>query len=374
MAISYITGIPGSGKSYFAVYQIYKEFLEKPKKKGFFSFKKQLPKESKYLFLYTNINQFKFELKDNFIPFDNIDFNFKLNTLYQVYKSVDGKDDTLLIEKAKELDLYKALIVLDEAHNFLNDKEDEVLKWWLTYHRHIYQDIILITQDFSLIATGYKSIAEYFYKAIPAQLRLFKNKFRYQQFSSYKLYDKDLVNRKGIHIPILPEVFALYHSGDKTSTKSFIRQLIVIGIMIFILLFIGFKFFINKVLLKDVPKNEPAVTNQQTDLSTNEFLKSFEKKQDLNFESKYNFVYVFYCLKGYCNLKDEKEFYPYDIVSNIVLSSDPIYAKEISSFKDMQIYIYVFKDPVFDFLKTKKGVSENEKDSFNNSTFNNFKL
>lgn len=144
--------------------------------------------------------------------------------------------------------------------------------------------------------------------------------------------------------------------------------------MIFILLFIGFKFFINKVLLKDVPKNEPAVTNQQTDLSTNEFLKSFEKNQDLNFESKYNFVYVFYCLKGYCNLKYEKEFYPYDIVSNIVLSSDPTYAKEISSFKDMQIYIYVFKDPVFDFLKTKKGVSENEKDSFNNSTFNNFKL
>ena len=35
MAISYITGIPGSGKSYFAVYQIYKEFLEKPKKKAF---------------------------------------------------------------------------------------------------------------------------------------------------------------------------------------------------------------------------------------------------------------------------------------------------------------------------------------------------
>lgn len=248
MAISYITGIPGSGKSYFAVYQIYKEFLEKPKKKGFLNFKKEKPKTSKYQFLYTNINQFKFELKDNFIPFDNIDFNFKLNTLYQVYKSVDGKDDTLLIEKAKELDLYHVLIVLDEAHNFLNDKEDEVLKWWLTYHRHLYQDIILITQDFSLIATGYKSIAEYFYKAIPAQLRLFKNKFRYQQFSSYKLYDKDLVNRKGIHIPILPEVFALYHSGDKTSTKSFIRQLIVICIMIFILLFIWFLFYFLSVL------------------------------------------------------------------------------------------------------------------------------
>lgn len=373
MAISYITGIPGSGKSYFAVYQIYKEFLEKPKKKGFLNFKKEKPKTSKYLFLYTNINQFKFELKDNFIPFDNTDFNFKLNTLYEVYKSVDGKDDTLLIEKAKELDLYQVLIVLDEAHNFLNDKEDEVLKWWLTYHRHLYQDIILITQDFSLIATGYKSIAEYFYKAIPAQLRLFKNKFRYQQFSSYKLYDKDLVNRKGIHIPILPEVFALYHSGDKTSTKSFIRQLIVICIMIFILLFIGFKFFINKVLLKDVPKNEPAVTNQQTDLSTNDFSKPLvEKNQDLRFDSKYNFVYYFYCLRGFCNLKGEKDFFPYSIISDIVLNSDPIYSKEISSFENMQIYIYVFKDPVFDFLKTKKGVSENEKDSFNNPIFNNF--
>lgn len=374
MAISYITGIPGSGKSYFAVYQIYKEFLEKPKKKGFLNFKKVKTKKSKYQFLYTNINQFKFELKDNFIPFDNVDFNFKLNTLYELYKSVDGKDDTLLIEKAKELDLYQVLIVLDEAHNFLNDKEDVVLKWWLTYHRHLYQDIILITQDFSLIATGYKSIAEYFYKAIPAQLRLFKNKFRYQQFSSYKLYDKDLVNRKGIHIPILPEVFALYHSGDKTSTKSFIRQLIVIGIMIFILLFIGFKFFINKVLLKDVPKNEPTQQSQISQFNNNDFFNPIKDENKSNFENKYNFVYKFYCVKGYCNLKGEKEFLPYDIVSNIVLSSKPSYAKEVQSFKNMQIYIYVFENPVFDFLKTKKGVSENEEDSFNSSSLSEFKF
>ncbi|QKF64223.1 zonular occludens toxin domain-containing protein [Campylobacter corcagiensis] len=366
MAISYITGIPGSGKSYFAVYQIYKEFLESPKKKGFLNFKKQEAKKSKYEFLYTNINQFKFELKDNFIPFDNTDFNFKLNQLYEVYKSTDGKDDALLIEKAKELDLYQVLIVLDEAHNFLNDKEDEVLKWWLTYHRHLYQDIILITQDFSLIATGYKSIAEYFYKAIPAQLRLFKNKFRYQQFSSYKLFDKDLVNRKGIHIPILPEVFALYHSGDKTSQKSFIRRFILIGILIFIVLFIAFKFFISNIILKDAPKDNAIKIDEKTEISNNEFLNSVNIT-DQPYKNRYKFTYQFYCIKGYCNLKGEKEFLPYDIVSNIVIDSNPVYAKEVSSFKDMQIYIYVFENPVFDFLKTNlQGVSD-EKNSFNSS-------
>lgn len=57
--------------------------------------------------------------------------------------------------------LNHCLIVVDEAHNFFNKKNDEILTWWLTYHGHLYQDIILITQDLSLIDTGYKAVAEF---------------------------------------------------------------------------------------------------------------------------------------------------------------------------------------------------------------------
>ena len=87
--------------------------------------------------------------------------------------------------RAKKLNLYKALFVIDEAHNFFQTKDD-VLVWWLTYHRHLYQDIFLITQNLALIDRKYKPLAEYFYKAVPSSLRLNKKVFKYKSRYCYE--------------------------------------------------------------------------------------------------------------------------------------------------------------------------------------------
>ena len=56
MAISYLTGIPKSGKTYLAVYKIWENFVKEPKKS---IFSKESPK-NKYKICYTNINEFDF--------------------------------------------------------------------------------------------------------------------------------------------------------------------------------------------------------------------------------------------------------------------------------------------------------------------------
>lgn len=351
MAISYITGIPGSGKSYYAVYQIWYNFIREPKKN-------EKIKTKDYKFLYTNINGFKFDKNDKFKPLDMIELKSHLTSLYALYQS--GANDDELNSLASDLGLNYCLIIIDECHNFFTKKDDEVLIWWLTYHRHLYQDIILITQDLSLVDKGYKAIAEYFYKALPAAVRLFKNSFRYQQFTSYQMYQKDLINRKGIHIPLLPQVFALYKSGDMTSNKSYVRKFIYISLFIMALTFIGFNFFIDYIK-GDIP--EPV----KNDINlTNEFNSAVNQINTILVDdNKTNHhIYIISCLNDECSItnKDKDRFltisksYLYFLLTD----SKPIYNEQIKGFKGDDKVFIVFEHDIFNHLKIK-GVSDDKK-------------
>ena len=118
--ITYLIGNPGSGKTYYAVFMIYQTFLFEPKKTFLTKFAK--PKEKpNYSYCYTNINEFKFELSDKFKKFDFDEFYLGLRNLYALYKT--GATDNEVNEKAKELNLYGCVFVLDECHNFFKDKK-----------------------------------------------------------------------------------------------------------------------------------------------------------------------------------------------------------------------------------------------------------
>lgn len=162
MAITYIVGNPGSGKTYFAVHKIYEFFIEPklPVKKIFgFKLKRKL-KNFDYLYCYTNINGLDFSISNKLLSFDFDVFYLCLIELYNLYNQ--GVNDDTLNLKANELKLFKIMLIIDEAHNILKNKDDKILIWWLTYHRHLHQEIIFITQDLSLISSEYKRIAEFF--------------------------------------------------------------------------------------------------------------------------------------------------------------------------------------------------------------------
>lgn len=224
------TGVPGSGKTYYAVDKVYNCFVD-DKHKDFNKFNR----------FYTNINEFHFETfnKDKEIAF-LLNFDEIKKSIYELRLLYLQKNpDSVLIEKAKELNLYDTLFIIDEAQNYFADQND-VLIWWLSYHRHLHQDIILITQNISLIHKKYLSFGEFFYRAVPSSLRLLSHVFSYKQFVSPQLYKNSFTS--AIKIKFRSSVYALYGSGANTQPKKVIYKFIIIAIVTLFVVIFGFMF------------------------------------------------------------------------------------------------------------------------------------
>ena len=228
--ISFYTGVPGSGKTYSAVNIIFNNFSDHK------DAKKDIKKG--YLNCYTNINGFKFGKVTNVYKLDFDILESHIIQLHRLYKKKASDDE--LIELCKELDLYKTFFAIDEVQNFF-DANKPHLVWWLTYHRHLFHDIILITQNLSLIHPKYKPLAEFFYRAKPKSLVLFSGSFKYTSFIDSRMSQ---VSKVGvISVKKRKEIFDLYTSGDSVEAKNVLFYFLSISFGFLLLFFIGGYFF-----------------------------------------------------------------------------------------------------------------------------------
>ncbi|MFC2748112.1 MAG: zonular occludens toxin domain-containing protein, partial [Campylobacter concisus] len=262
--------------------------------------------------------------------------------------------DNEVNEKAKELNLYGCVFVLDECHNFFKDKKDEILVWWLTYHRHLYQDIYLITQDLTLVNNEYKRIAEKFYKAADSAKRLFSKKFRYEVFASFRLYKKDRL--EVINIPYLDEVFNLYHSGQTSNKKSFVRFYFLLAIFVLIFLLIYFYFVVMSIFKPDTPAENNLSNQDKTSLSNSQKNSISDFPDIFKDTSKNNIT----CVNSSCHFDDDYHLYPLSLISYISSMHTPLYFYYEPKSHELVKYYYVFDKPVFQNLisKNNKGVSD----------------
>ena len=214
--ISYIVGVPGAGKTYYAVDFIFKNY-------------------HKYDRIYTNIAGFKHDLIMNSFEYKHHDILPKLQKLYSLYKKNVAED--IILQNARELDLFNVLFVIDEAQNYFAD-QNPVLVWWLTYHRHLSQDILLVTQNLALIHTKYKPLAEKFIRAYPSSMRIFQNKFRYAEFIESRMSKAS--RSKVFTIKYDPEVFKLYTSGKAEKQPSVLLKYFGLSLFLFLIAFLIF--------------------------------------------------------------------------------------------------------------------------------------
>ena len=359
MATSYYLGLPGSGKTYLAMHTLYTNFVDTETTKldkYLIKIGLKKPKEIKYEIAYTNINEFNFSVSDKIKPLDWQQFYFKLQNLHNLY--LQKKTDSELIEFAKKENIFKALIVVDEIHNIFNKKDDEVIIFWLTYHRHFSQDIILITQDLSLVNKEYKTCAEFFYRAIPSRFRLSKNTFKYRQYSSYSLYAKDIVPGGDVKVKANPKIFSLYHSGAKAQQKSIFHKY-------FLLLFLIVAYFIYSLQnFFSVYSNNDATTTKPNDTMIVEnnsvpvVLPGVEEKEEKKDNLK---LFKFNCFKTMCYYK-----MPNNELFEVPESIFKFYLKDIEKenkyfeLKNNKLLIYVLVDSNrFNFIP--QGEKEDEK-------------
>ncbi len=220
--VTFITGFPGSGKSYFSIDKIY----------NVMSKNHQLSKNIEVI--YTNINGIKLdEFPQNGIQLKklNVDdfYNYlkESHALYDLHKNSDNVDEHL-IEHSKEHGYFNCLIVFDECHDFLAN-QDKIKIYWLTYHRHLHHEIDLLTQNKGLVNSKYRAIPEIFIEAQPRSKKLFSSTLAYKHYATFAMRKSDMFNKSSIKTR--KEVFDLYTSGNTSKQKSILTKFIYIALL-----------------------------------------------------------------------------------------------------------------------------------------------
>lgn len=358
--VTFITGFPGSGKSYYEVDKLY----------NVMSKKHDLSKSVEVI--YTNINGIKFDkFPNNGIQIKklNIDEFYKYlqesYKIYDTYKNTDNVDDYLL-KHTKEKGYYNCLIAFDECHDFLSN-QDQVKVYWLTYHRHLHHEIDLLTQNKGLVNTKYRAIPEIFIEAQPRSKKLLSSTLSYKHFASFAMRKSDLFNTSSIKTK--KEVFELYQSGNTSKQKSILQKFVLIalvGLAIAIALF----YFMFQNLKSEEVKEEIKDTNQTKNIAAN--TQQMQNQSTPNYENNDDYIFkiVFDSREGYFIFKEyysiihfkkflkttnSKVISKYNLISN-------------KKYKLSQIYIRTNDESLKQFFVLPK--TNKSKDEFNDVKIN----
>jgi len=351
--ITYLLGIPGSGKSYYAVHSIYYNF-SKDLKNTKNVFKKD------YKTCYTNVNGINYKKLNNVYNLNWDILEQQILELHGLYKKRDklladsdyDTIDDILIEKASEYNIYKTLFVIDECHNYF-DVQKPHLVWWLTYHRHLHHDLFLITQNLALINSKYKTLAERFYKAKPASLSLISKYFYYNYFTDSRMSQASKV--EVIKVLKNKDVFELYQSGDSVKTKNVLfRFLIISAMLVVLLLIVGYYFYYSKFKKEEVAP-APVKFEKNSDFEKKERGKNEEmvlpgEKKSLDDMTDPR-IFSFTCSNDYgCSSK----FLTYDMTKKFLFSILDYYPYKILSMEKVYDgfyrYMIVMDSKAFDLL------------------------
>ena len=345
--IDLITGVPGSGKTYYSVDKVYKLITAK---------------EKKYKHIFTNINgldlkkcnelanvpdyvkSFEFmDLKKD-IDFEyayhqqakqsssivsplKIDFIEKTESEYKLL--LDGEqikynkekkafeENQLLQNKNSEIVQLKehyddyvkskgaysfytdSLIIIDECHLYFEDRQDDTLIRFLSYHRHFNIDLDLITQNKNLINKKYLSFIETMYVAYPASKRFFSKSFRYKKYASYQEYHGNIMGN--ISLKLTQKIFVLYSSGSNVISKSVFSNLLMPIVLLSSAVFVGFFLFTSSMTSDEPIKNKRLdhnISNIDENINSSRVAHKLEPKEVTNTS-----FFVVDCFTNTCTFK-----------------------------------------------------------------------
>lgn len=209
--ITFLTGAPGSGKTVLAVYRMAKDTRE----------------------IHTNIDLYD----TSPIEFTKFIWEDFLKNIIELFSHQD--DSHKYIAMAKEMGIYGISIYFDECHTKLDRQKKEIV-WWLSIHRHLDQNIFLITQNKGIVAQKYRLFPEIFIFAHTASTRFLSSTMRYSEYSSFSMNKNDRI-RKFSH-KYDKKYFSYYRTGAHNKGTNTLRKK-VYTILAFALVPILFLYF-----------------------------------------------------------------------------------------------------------------------------------
>jgi hypothetical protein len=222
-----ITGSPGSGKTYYAMYYLSK----------FISY-------DEYLSAYI--------LPTDTIIISNIEGmkvnHLKVEDLLKNYFSYDG------FKAYMESKGYKrCLLIVDEAQRYFANLKDNEQFFFFEYHRHLGLDILLICQVQTSLPKRLVELSEFVINAKPRSIKIAGFQYDFcDPVSKNKLFTKTIKPKQ--------EVFNLYQSfviDETVKPKSIARQKFIVGLsMAVCMLAFAFYFVQNGFALSKKPKQQ----------------------------------------------------------------------------------------------------------------------
>ena len=214
--ITIVYGMPGSGKSYYAVWWIKRRVLQegdvfyrvRPDRLLITNLKLRLDSEEGYVYV---------EEPDDLAKYMDVDF-WKAN-----YHLLQGR---------------KVIFVVDECQRFFYFYGSDVrVLFFLQYHRHLGMDILLITQTPKSIPGKVFELCEYVIESVPKSVNPFGFRtFRYRVL--HPLDRKEVLRR--FHLSFESAVFYLYHDmiyspeeGEERVVNAYVKYYVMlVGIIV----------------------------------------------------------------------------------------------------------------------------------------------
>lgn len=237
-----ITGIPGSGKSYFAVKLITDKFYKWDDK-----LLEWVPKNNKQFTIFSNVDGLK-------LPHISLsDYFTEKEITYEKFFTVP-----FFTEAVKKYG--HIIILLDEAQKFFpsNYSNNDVL-FFFQYHRHLGVDIILTFQTWFSITRKITDLMEFEIRAVRRSFSIV-GEFRYHYYFGNERHG-------GKKLQPDHKVFALYKSFELPENEKPPRpakKLVFFIIILLIVFFVGWKMFLGmfRAPNSNVTKKTVSVENQ----------------------------------------------------------------------------------------------------------------
>ena len=263
--ITLFSGIPGSGKSYKMV--------------------AELSRLKNEYFVVHNIE---------FMP-EHRDYLGEFGVDFVEYCKIQNIEVVEFLSKEYQIEYSKAvnekynrpvLVIVDEAYEWFS-RHSKSLGTWLAYHRHLDENIWLVTHRSSNLPAVYRSFIEVEYRAKSGSILGFPGYFIYNRILGDQKAGYNIERKK-------KEIFGLYKSIliDNKKKRKIPMMLPILGVLACIGLIL---FFIipSKVMGRNVKKdikNKMAIESQNNE-AQNKAIIELQKIQYLNsIEEKYAFV------------------------------------------------------------------------------------
>jgi zona occludens toxin len=135
----------------------------------------------------------------------------------------------------------RILLVIDEAQNYFN-KKNPILAWFITQHRHLFIELVLITQKHTLLHSDYH-LFNLAYNAFPPIKQFSKNSIAYNEYAGLPMNNDNFVRKFSLNK--VDKVFDMYISGDKVESPNILNRFIWMFFFAICIVLAGIYYFKN---------------------------------------------------------------------------------------------------------------------------------